>query len=153
MPTASWTRYKYLFVRALEPEQWKMISDYYDNCREFDAALEHKDGTFQLNEEGIRLGIQQNVSRIALETAKKIKSNPSNDPDIKAENDKEENAAKELRDQAIRLNLSNLVYLYNPDKSFTDAKYYFELLPQNIIETPTGQKIKRLAGTPRRKLK
>jgi hypothetical protein len=151
MPTASWTKYKYLFVRSLEPEQWRMISDYYDNCHEFDAALEHRDSAFNLNEEKIRVGIQQNISEIAMATAKKLKPNPNADPAIRAENEKLENEAKVLCDEATRLNITKLVYIYNPDKSFRDAKYYFDLLPENVVETPTGQKIKRLAGVSRKK--
>src|SRR5690606_44674 len=31
MPTESWTKYKYLFVRDLSPEQWDEVSKFYDN--------------------------------------------------------------------------------------------------------------------------
>lgn len=105
-----------------------------------------------MNEAEIRAGIQRNISAPAKDTAKKLKPNPTNDPLVTAANSKTEDDAKVLSDHATRLNITKLVDIY-PDKSFNDAKYYFKLLPENIIETPTGQKLKRLAGVRFRTLK
>lgn len=146
MKTESWTKYKYLFVRDLDSVQWQAVSNFYSNCLHFDEAVEHRDGTFGLNETGIRAGIQANISAYSKELAESLLANPENDPEIAKKNRELTDEIIRKKDIAVNANIGSLAYLYNPDKSFTDAAYYFNLLPNSLINTPIGEVLNRLAG-------
>lgn len=146
MSTESWTKYKYLFVRDFEPEQWDEIGLFYENCRNFDEAVEHKDSAFRLNEAEIRANIQKNIADYAKELADKTIPNPNNDEDITRQNTIIMENIKVKCEAALRHNITTLVHIYNPDKSFNDASYYFNLIPDNITNNQIGSRLKQLAG-------
>lgn len=145
MSTESWTKYKYLFVRDFSPEQWEEVSNFYENCRNFDDALELKDASFKLNSAEIRANIQHNVGIYSKELADALKPNPDNDQKIDKIN---QNIIQEFivkKNAAVDANIRKLVEIYDPDKLFNDTAYYYSLLPRSIINTPTGDKLKKLA--------
>lgn len=146
MKTESWTKYKYLFVRDFESTQWQLIGDFYENCLNFDEAVEHKDLAFSLNETDIRAGIQATITAYSKELADSLEPNPNNDVNIDKANQALTDDISRRKEIAIQTNIQKLVYIYNPDKSFTDAAYYYSLLPTSIINTPTGNILKKIAG-------
>lgn len=145
MKIESWTKYKYLFVKYLEPEEWEEISNFYVNCQLFDEALEHIDSFFRHNESEIRANIQRNVATYAKNLADDLTLNPDNDPDVTKKNNELINETKTRKDVAIQANLNDLVYIYTPKKYYQDAETYFNRLSSNISKTQTGQTLKRLA--------
>jgi len=150
MKTESWTKYKYLFVRDFTDQQWQEIGKFYNNCINFDTAVEHRDSNFFRNEAAIRESIQNTVGLYSREFAEEAKDNPESTPTIERENAKLLESKLRKKNIAVSTNISALLELYNPDKSFHDAVYYFSLLPHNIENTPIGQKLRRLSGRDRR---
>ncbi len=146
MPTESWTKYKYLFVRDLAPEQWDEISKFYDNCKNFDEAVDFKDSSFKFNVAEIRANIQRIVADYAKELADNIDANTNNDPEVDEKNAKLFEGIKIRKQAAVDGIIKHLVELYSPDKPFNEAAYYYNLLPRSVINTPTGEKLKRLAA-------
>lgn len=145
MSTESWTKYKYLFVRDFEPEQWDEVGKFYENCKYFDEAVELKDSSFNLNETEIRANIHRIVGDYAKELADKTLTNPDQDPEIEKQNEQLLEEYKQKKGRAVDAVLTHLIESYGPDKHFNDAAYYFNLLPQSITNTPTGQRLKKLA--------
>jgi hypothetical protein len=146
MPTESWTRYKYLFVRDLSPEQWDEISKFYDNCKNFDEAVELKDSSFKFNAKEIRANIQRIVADYSKELADGIVLNPTNDVEIEKKNAALFDEKKQRKDAAVDGIIKHLVESYGPDKPFNDAAYYYNLLPRSVVNTPTGERLKKLAN-------
>lgn len=152
MPDESWTKYKYLFIRDFEPEEWDEIGDYYNNCKNFDDSVEHKDSAFRNNETEIRANLQKMIGLYSRRLAEDTKPNPDNDPEITKNNAKFESEYIQKSKRAWDNNIATLVNIYNPDKSFNDAEYYYKLIPESIITSSIGARLKELAGTYKPKL-
>lgn len=145
MPTESWTKYKYLFVRDLQSEQWDEVSKFYDNCKNFDESVELKDGSFNHNAAEIRVNIHRIVADYAIELANRLDANVTDDLTIEKNNQAILEEIKVKKNAAVNAVISTLVEIYGPDKPFNDAAYFFSLLPRSIINTPTGEHLKSLA--------
>lgn len=146
MSTESWTKYKYLFVRDFTPEQWDELSQFYENCKNFDEAVELKESSFKGDVIEIRASINRIVGDYAKEFADKVKLNPSEDPDIERSNQQIMEEHIERKNIAVEAILRKLVESYSPDKHYNEAAYYYNLLPRSIINTPTGQRLLELSN-------
>lgn len=145
MPTASWLKYKYLFVRDLSKEQWDAINKFYDNCTAYDEAVEIRDSSFLLNAAEIRVNVHRIVSKYAGELVEGLDLNETNDPVVTAKNEKFFEMIQDRKKATVKALMRQLVEEYTPDKPFKDAAYFFSLLPQDFLNTPTGDRLRVLA--------
>lgn len=64
LPTYSWDKYKYLFVRDFDSLEWESITSFYNNCKHYDESVSYNNTFFQKNEEQMRVNmfrIQSNI--------------------------------------------------------------------------------------------
>ncbi len=133
MQTESWSKYKYLFVRDFDRDEWDTISDYYHRCHLVDSAITHQSSFFQKNEEQLRINIQKNVAKCIEELIQE-----------KDETRREEilKEASEFQDEIIK---NSELTFYSPQKPINDVKQYLESWNADITNTAIGVKLKRLA--------
>ena len=133
MKTESWNKYKYLFVRNFDRDEWDIIAEFYHKCQLFDAAVSHQSSFFQKNEEQLRINMQKVTSSY-------IK-------DIVEETDQKRRElllAKATEFQNEYLKHPDLT-LYSPQKPLNDVKLYLENWNINLLQTTIGIKLKRMA--------
>ena len=145
MPTVSWNKYKYLFVRDLSNQQWKEINEFYEYCTAYDEAIEIRDSAFLQNASEIRVNIQKTVAHYAMELAEKLKLNPRNDDKINKANQVLIASSIDKKSTAVSSMTSTLLESYIPDKPYNDAAYFYSLLPMSLLNTTTGERVKQLA--------
>ena len=137
MPTSSWDKYQYLFVRDLDRDEWDTVISFYDKCKLIDCAISSNNSYFQKNEEQIRV----NMQRITSEYVKEIIE--------LADNDKYEENKKIIIDKAIKFQSEYLSHpeltSYNPQKPIIDASLYLESLSPNLSQTTLGDKFKKMS--------
>ena len=51
MQVESWSRYKYLFIKSFDRDEWDAINDFYNRCQLIDRAVKYNEAFFQKNEE------------------------------------------------------------------------------------------------------
>ena len=138
MPTASWDKYQYLFVRDLDRDEWDTIVSFYDRCNLIDQAIISNNSYFQKNEEQIRVNLQ----RITSDYIKEI-------IDLE-KNDKFADRKKAIIDKAVNFQNEYLshpeITIYNPQKPVNDAVLYLENLPMYLSQTSIGNKLKKMAA-------
>lgn len=133
MESESWSKYNYLFVRDFDRDEWDIITDFYNKCKQYDQAVLYNNSFFQRNEEQIRVNIQ----RILADFAK-----------VLTENEKEESRQSKFDQMA---EIFKTIYmkkpeLYYPNKPVTDAKKSIDALNVNLSVSSIGSKLKKLAG-------
>lgn len=146
MTTESWTKYKYLFVRDLTPEQWDEVGKFYENCKLFDEAVELKESSFGSNAAEIRANVLRIVGDYSKELGDGTLPNPEQDAELEKRNVQLASDIKRKKDGAVKAITGLLIDSYGPDKPFNDAAYYYSLLPRSIVNTPTGQRFVKLAA-------
>lgn len=137
MQTESWNRYKYLFVRDFDRDEWDSISDYYQRCLLIDSSISHQSSLFQKNEEQLRINMQKYFADRMKEVVeeKDTEKRHSRLSTIREE-------AEEFLNQMIK---NNDRTFYSPKKPINDVKQNLENWNMSILMTSIGVKLKRLA--------
>jgi hypothetical protein len=138
MPNHSWNKYKYIFVRNFDRDEWDALSLFYDKCLLFDEAIIHNNRAFPQNAEQLRAAMNQATTSILMKYA-------IDNPDEEAGSEKEQiaiiNAQKAhdlIQSQAASL------YSYAPRKPVIDAQTQLnELSDINLSSIVT--KLKKIA--------
>jgi hypothetical protein len=142
MQTESWSKYKYLFVRDFDRDEWDAITDFYNGCKLYDEAVSYNSSFFQKNEEQIRV----NMLRVPAEYIREYLDATVID-DEEQEKSRLENAFNKANEfQKIYLSRAGSLLLYSPQKPLNDAKSVFESINKTISHGSVGIKLKRLAG-------
>jgi len=136
MPTESWSKYKYLFVRDFDRDEWDTISTFYDKCHLYDEAVSHKSAAFKNNEAEIRA----NIHRITSTYIKELVD------DGLTEDAKTATLSKIDTFQDEYLALRSDLTLYQPNKPINDAKSLLEGVNDNLSQTAVGTHLKKLAN-------
>ncbi len=139
MQVESWSKYKYLFIRDFDRDEWDAITDFYNKCQVYDDAVKASNSSFQKNEEQYRVNIQKVSSDFVLKFGPKLLS----------ENDqqKRELIKKDLSERIIRFRdlYLEVAQLYSPNKPVIDASRLVNELTNNLSQTTIGIKLKALA--------
>jgi hypothetical protein len=141
MPTESWNKYKYLFVRDFDRDEWDAVSEFYDKCKLYDESVRYNNSFFQKNEEQIRINLQRSLSHYAEIYTEKIFSAQNKD---KQELEKEFLLITDGFQQRYMGRQGS--FLYSPTKPVSDAKARVEDLSSSMSQTSIGTKLKKLAG-------
>ncbi len=136
LPTESWSKYKYMFVRDFDRDQWDSINIFYNRCHWYDEAVRHKTAFFKENERTIR----SNMQRITADYMKQLMDG-GDTPARRADTQQKIDAF-----QDAYLNLRSDLTQYNPQKPSTDAKVLLESINESLSQTAIGSQLKRLAG-------
>lgn len=136
MPTESWSKYKYMFVRDFDRDQWDAINHFYDKCQLYDEAVAHKSAAFKKNEAQIRA----NMHRITADYLRGLVDSGSSG------SLKKEVLSKIDTFQNTYLGLRQDLNFYQPNKPVLDAKEHLESLNENLTQTAIGTQLKKLAG-------
>ena len=137
MPTASWDKYQYLFVRDFDRDEWDTIVSFYDKCKLIDQAIISNNSYFQKNEEQIRVNMQRVISNYINEIA--------NLKDDEGQTEKKnEILGKAIKFQSEYLSHPELT-IYNPQKPFNDVNIYTENLPTDLSQKYIGNKLKKIS--------
>jgi hypothetical protein len=137
MPTASWDKYQYLFVRDLDRDEWDIIGLFFDKCKLIDHAISSNNSYFQKNEEQIRVNMQRIISDY-------IKEATALGDDEKQKVEKNELMAKAAKFQTEYLSHPELT-IYSPQKPVGDAEIFTENLPTDLSQKSIGEKLKKLS--------
>ncbi len=144
LPNDSWLRYKYLFVRDLDRDEWDKLTAFYTNCKLYDEAVTYNASLFKKNEEQVRV----NMLRIPAQYIKKfIDNTPEGEDSIEKEGRLLIALGKAKDFQKLYLNRAGNegMLLYSPQKPLTDARNAFDSLNPNISQSSIGTKLKELA--------
>ena len=143
MKTENWSKYRALFVRDFDRNEWDALTNFYDRCKLYDEAVQYNNSAFAKNEEQLRITMQKVLADYAKECAE----------ELGAEKDLTKRAAIEARYQDkknefinIYMNRLQFVHLYNPQKPINDAKAYVNGVDVNLSQSSIGIKLKQLAG-------
>lgn len=142
MPNNSWNRYKYLFVKNFDQNEWDKITEFYSRCLRYDSAVEYNGSFFSDDVKQWRINVHANIAAIAKELASKLKTDPNEEA---SEEDKE--TIKKYLD--IRRRFENIYendrYFYNPLKPINDATEALKSMETNLSLTSIGTKLKKLS--------
>jgi len=141
LPTDSWSKYKYFFVRDFDRDEWDNITEFYNNCKLYDEAVSYNNSMFQKNEEQIRVSMLQ----IPAEYIKEYLDGKKATDEIEEKQRLEDFFKKASEFQKTYLSRAGLL-LYSPQKPLNDAKNSFDNINKNISQTTIGLKFKKLAG-------
>ncbi len=140
LPTESWSKYKYLFVRDFDRDEWDAISEFYSGCELYDEAVRYNSSLFQKNEEQIRV----NMLRAPADYIREYIDSDLT-VDIEEANRRLHQAfEKGMKFQELYLSRAGSL-LYSPQKPLNDAKQSFESLNRTLSQTTIGTKLKRMA--------
>lgn len=135
----SWTKYKYLFNRDFDKDEWDAITDFYNRARLLDGAIKYNNTAFANDVEQIRANRQRILANYAKDLIKHASSSQEQNPD------------QLMQDFNSKVSVFDQIYMgkqgefaYNPQKPIDDAKVYLEDL-KTITTTTAGQKLKKLA--------
>lgn len=141
MPSNSWERYKHLFVRNFDRDEWDAITEFYNKARLLDGAIRFNNSAFMNDAEQIRINRQRILADLANEILKRAEQNPNADvsTELKTFNDKLDIFDKLYMDKQGQ-------FSYKPMKPLNDAKLYLEDWV-TLTTTSVGAKLKRLTKT------
>ncbi len=142
MRVASWEKYRYLFVRDFDRNEWDKVTDFYDKCQRYDTAVRYNNTFFKANEENLRT----NLHRVLADYADEYVSTASNA--TPTERTEAERVYLEKRQSFIDMYMrttQGYLYMYNPIKPVNDAKTVLSSIETSLSLTSVGIKLKRLA--------
>lgn len=136
MPTENWSKYKYMFVRDFDRDEWDTINAFYDKCHLYDEAVRHKSASFKNNEAEIRA----NIHRITSDYIKTLVEGGTS----KSARAKTLTLIETFQNEY--LDLRSDLNLYQPSKPITEAKGLLEGINDNLSQTSPGVSLKKLAN-------
>lgn len=148
MKEASWSKFRYLFVRDFDRTEWDNISDFYNKCRKFDVAVEYQESLFEKNMATLRSSLQGELARLAATHARKLI-----DKSIDEQLALEQEYVKERR-QVINTYMNtdpDHMYTHYPVQPENAAKDVLNSIEASLSLTSVGIKLKQLS-VPRSRL-
>lgn len=148
MKNSSWDKYRYLFVRDFDRNEWDKISDFYNKCLQYDASVAYASTYFGSNVEKAQDHIMETLAEYAKQYVSDVEV--LENPDDKQELTDLYKARKSNFLQAFGVvggddSLAEPPYFYNPQKPTIDAKAVLETMETSLSVTSIGNKLKRMA--------
>jgi hypothetical protein len=148
MKEASWSKYRYLFVRDFDRTEWDNISDFYNKCRKFDVAVAYQESLFEKNMAVLRSNLQNKLANLAEDHAAEMLGKDTDEQRLL-----EEEYFKKRR-QFISTYMStnpDFMYMHYPIQPVNAAKAVLDSIEGSLSLTSVGIKLKQLAS-PRSRL-
>lgn len=141
IPMGSWDKYKYLFVRDFDRDEWDTITSFYNYCKIYDEAVSANESLFQKNEEQIRANVLRAPAEYISEFLKSSETLPNEAPE------KEIKKIYEKVGKFQKIYLSRMSdFVYEPQKYVRIGKSCLENIGTNLSQTSIGTQFKNLAG-------
>jgi len=142
MKAASWDKYKYLFVRDFDRNEWDKITTFYTKCQAYDQAVVFNKASTEKNQQEVRANLQRVLTDHAAQYAKATKVD---DKDVQAVSDQ---AYQQLHDAYIErlVGKDSNIFTYVPRQSEADAKRALSNLETSLSLTSVGIKLKAMVA-------
>ena len=143
MNEPSWNKYRYLFVKDFDRNEWDKINDFYSKCQSFDEAVIYNESHFDKNVQQIRENTYKHIGYYANEFAQNTyeETNPKTIRKHQQTMDKKKAAMLE----AIGINKTSNIYLYSPQQPLDQATLILINIESNLSLTSVGQKLKAIS--------
>lgn len=135
MQVESWNRYKYLFIKDFDRDEWEAINDFYVRCKLIDDAISYNRTFFQKNEEQIRINKYQAAANYSKESVEAFYRGEDIDVSVVS-------SEKYRKFDEIFMEIKEL---YSPQKPVLEVQNHIQKLNLNISFGSVGVKLKRLA--------
>lgn len=148
MKHESWTKWKYLFVKNFDRDEWDSISEFYEKCMLYDEAIISNSATFSKNEEQIRINVHRIVADYIKEAVDAVaKKLGTTDPNkLKDSIDKIREKAETFQSQYLFQNEAIISKPnYSPQKYLDDREKFLQQIDVKISSRPVIQKLKKIA--------
>ncbi len=154
MKTSSWSKYSYLFIRDLTDEEWRLINDFYEKCRQYDEVVEYNNTFFKKNEEQIRVNLHQTLTDYTKILLKQVgDSFEMNDEEVRDRQNQRN--LKEYKDRLSgfydtfmsEVTSAESKYFYSPQKTFKDAEVLIQTIRLDLSTSTIGIKLGKVLIT------
>jgi hypothetical protein len=143
MPVASWDKYKYLFVRDFDRNEWDKITNFYRKCHSYDQSVVFHNASLDHNMKQLRVNVQRELAEYASEYASKYAgANETDKETVKQEYIRKRNNFTDLYTGSEKID--PIIFTYIPTKAFIDAKRALSNLETSLSLTSVGIKLKKL---------
>lgn len=143
MPNNSWDKYKYLFVKDLDQNEWDAITEFYSRCERYDKAVSYNDSFFADDVMELRKNAHAVIAQIAKDHAYAHEGKSTDEVVSK----KDRKTAEKYVN--IRANFetiyNNNKYLYSPTKPLNDATDALKSVELSLSLSSAGTKLKRIS--------
>lgn len=137
----SWEKYKHLFVRDFDRDEWDSIANFYNKSQSLDETIRYNNSGFVNDVEQIRT----NRQRILADFAKELLDSAYSDEGA------DRSPEEMIDDFEEKVNTFDNIYMekqgqfaYNPQKPIRDAETYLEDLT-TLTTSTVGSKLKNIA--------
>ena len=144
LPSESWSKYKQLFVRDFDKDEWEMVSDFYNKAPLIDQAISYNKTAFASDVEQIRTNKQRVLASYAEEAVREVTFAQDNKEKVDTEQVKENYKLKAVAFDSLYMD-QQVEFQYKPVKPINDVKLYLADFPKLTTST-VGTKLKKLAG-------
>lgn len=144
MKSASWEKYRHLFVKNFDRNEWDKLTDFYDKCQRYDEAVRYNNTFFKENAQELTTNLHRALADYAKDCAEQMSAGTP------AQKNTLENAYLAKRKQFIDLYMNvdpDHLYMHFPMKPINDAKAVLDSIEPSLSLTSVGIKLKRLART------
>lgn len=145
MKNHSWDKYRYIFVRDFDRNEWDKITDFYNKCLQYDTSVEYDSNQFASNVDKAQSHILGILANYASDYVKQVETNVAKEQDYKELYLKRKSAF--LRSYGVEENSEGFAppYFYGPRKPVNEAQSILETIETNLSLTSVGIKLKRMA--------
>lgn len=159
MKTSSWEKYGYLFIRNFTSEEWQLVNNFYNKCKQYDEVVEYSNTFFKKNEEQVRVNLHQSLANYTSDLVSEIREIIENhQDDQKIQDEMIQDAYKEYNnsistfyDEFIgQITSYRSKYFYSPDKPFKDAEVLLHTIRQDLSIGTIGVRLESLMKANRR---
>jgi len=144
MPSESWTKNKYLFVRILDKDEWDQITEFYNKASLIDQSLKKHREAFSNDVEQIRANKQRVLADIAAKIIDDIQQTDNVSADDEQKYRNLMNSLSSAFDDLYMQEQDNFAYV--PKKHLHDVKLFLQEIP--ILSTSSvGLKLKKIVNS------
>lgn len=143
MEESSWDKFRYLFVKDFDRNEWDKITDFYSKCKSYDEAVSYNESHFDKHVQEMRKIQHKYFGAYSAEYVENTFS--ENNPRTIQENKDTMDAKKSMLLDAIGIRDTSNTYLYSPQQPLDQATIALLSIESNISLTSVGQKLKSIS--------
>jgi len=146
MKTASWDKYRHLFVKDFENiNEFNKITEFYDKCKEYDDAVRLRNSSFYHNQKVLRSNAH-NALRRYLEQYIEDTKNMTDQSQLDVIYNKYLAKRQLFKDQYLNSSKAPEIFTYMPSQPFNNAKRVLGTIDRNLSTSIAGEVLKNLAN-------
>lgn len=148
MRNSSWDKYRYYFVHDFDRNEWDKVTDFYNKCLQYDAAVAYNNNYFGSNVDKVQSHLQRVLATYAKNFTDQMIQATSAAQKDKLKKKYEEEKTLFRNSYGVVVSDDNYAppYFYNPQKPVNEAKSILTTIETNLSLTSVGIKLKRMAS-------